>query len=53
VDITNATGTEAGILEGVQEDTVEVDKHETDEEDMVKQEEALFNINDAVRLEME
>jgi hypothetical protein len=43
VDITDATGTKTEIQEGVLEDTVEVDKDETDEEYMMKQDEALFN----------
>jgi hypothetical protein len=43
VDITAATGIKTEIQEGVREDTVEMEKDETDEEDMVKQDEALFN----------
>jgi hypothetical protein len=39
----NATGIETENQEGVLEDTVKVDKDETDKEDMVKQDEALFN----------
>mgnify|MGYP007114468170 CR=1 FL=1 len=41
--ITDATGMKTETKEGAWEDTVEVDKNETNEEDMTKQDKTLFN----------
>jgi hypothetical protein len=41
------------VQEGVREDTVEVDKDETDEEDMTKKDEALFNRENAPEVRTE
>jgi hypothetical protein len=46
-DIKDATAMKTESQEGVQEDTVEVDKDETDEEYMMKQDEALLNRENA------
>jgi hypothetical protein len=45
--ITDATGMKTEIKEGAREDTVEVDKDETNKEDMMKQDKALFNRENA------